>query len=134
MISSMDSKGDVKPAPPRIPSGTHWNVYHRAMREVPDLCRAMYDTIAQTVQSKFNAGTREFPNSTWLGKEILSSWSRKTEWDTYCDEVTSGVLFGEIMWTYMWDDPNEWYTTLTPNANEGREERVYFVPEGQDTL
>ena len=61
MISFMDSKGDVKPAPPRIPSGTHWNVYHRAMREVPDLCRAMYDTIAQTVQSKFNAGDKRIP-------------------------------------------------------------------------
>lgn len=127
MVYFMDSKGDVKPATQRIPSGTHWNVYHQAMRDVPDLCRAMYDTIAATVQNKFNTGTREFPNSTWLGKEILSSWSRKTEWDAYCDEVTSGVLFGEIMWTYMWDDSQEWCTTVTQNANKGREERVYFL-------
>ena len=127
MIFFMDSRGGVRPATQREPSGTHWNVYHQAMGDMPDLCQAMYDTIADTVQSRFNEGTREFPNSSWLGREILSSWDRKTEWDVYCNEGTSGVLFGEIMWTYMWDDPNEWCTTITRNANEGREERVYFL-------
>ena len=127
MINCMDSKGNLTRASQRIPSGSHWEVYRQAWRDVPDLCRALYNTIDEAVQSKVNAGTREFPNSTWLGRQILKSWARKDEWDAHYDERTSGVLFGEIMWTVMWDDPHAWCTTKTPNANEASEERVYFL-------
>ena len=92
----------------------------------PKLCQALYDTIAKTVQSEFNAGTREF-NSSWLGKKILSSWYWKADWDAKFDKATSSSLFGQIMWTYMWDDLHDWCTTTTQNANEGKEERVYFL-------
>ena len=127
MIYLVDSKGNLEQAKQREPSASHWDIYRRAYSTEPKLCQALYDIIAKTVQSEFNAGTKEFPNSSWLGSRILSSWNRKADWDAKFDKATSGPLFGQIMWTYMWDDPHDWCTITTQNANEGKEERVYFL-------
>ena len=132
MIYVIGPKGDFKPANKRVPDRRHWNIYQRARREAPDLCQAMYDTISEMVESGryFDSGKREFPNSTWLGKQILSTWQHKDRWDAYCgNQETSSALFGQIMWTRIWDDSRQWCTTITANANEGREERVYFLSE-----
>jgi len=129
MIFVLDARGRFTQARRREPTAPHWNIYYRAQREAPDLVQAMRDTIMDAVQGRmyFDSEKNQFPNSTWIGSRILSSWERKSDWDDYCgDEQTSSALFGEIMWTCMWDDDARWCTTLTTNANEDREERVYF--------
>jgi len=130
MIYVLDGKGNLKRAGRREPTAPHWNIYFKAKQEVPHLYNAMRETIGVAVENLmfFDREKNRFPNSTWIGKEILSSWEHKTEWDKFCgNEEISSALFGEIMWTCMWDDSRDWCTTLTSNANEGREERVYFL-------
>lgn len=93
----------------RTGSGSHWEVYSRAKRDVPDLCDAMYGIIVRAVESELNRGEKSV-NSTRLGRQILSSWHRQTDWKTHFPK-TGGSLFGEIMKTVMWDDPRDWITT-----------------------
>ncbi|MGO8689066.1 MAG: hypothetical protein ACLQLG_05490 [Thermoguttaceae bacterium] len=87
---------------------------------------AIVNTIIQT--GKYLDPDGQYPNSTWLGREILSSWNRAGDWNRYTsgDDATSSGLFGQIMWTVMFDQDDDWITTLTPNGNPGREERVYW--------
>ena len=130
MIYILDQWGNLKKASRRESKAGHWEIFRRARREAPALCDAMYRTIAEAIESQefFDSEKRQMPNSTWVGKRILTSWKHKEEWDRFCgDEDASSALFGEIMWTYMWDDEREWYTTKTSKTNEGREERVYFL-------
>jgi hypothetical protein len=69
------------------------------------------------------------PNSTWLGSEILRTWQRRSEWNSFCgnNQDASSTLFGEIMWTVMYDDERNWCTMKTAKANSDRDERVYFL-------
>lgn len=103
----------------RTGSGSYWEVYRQARRDVPDLCDAMYGTIVRAVESELNRGEKSL-NSTRLGRQILNSWHRKDKWDTYFankPQRASGSLFGEIMKTVMCDDPRDWIAT---QAQEGR--------------
>jgi hypothetical protein len=129
MIWVLDGKGDLREARNRVSHADHWEIYHRAARERPDIVEAMYDAIRDIVTSgRYLDPDGRFPNSTWLGGEILKTWGRKAEWDAFCgSEHRSNALFGEIMWTVMFDDDHDWATTLTDKANEGREERVYWM-------
>jgi hypothetical protein len=118
-----------KSVPNRIPSAQHWGVYRRVEREAPDLLRAMYVTISEIVTSEqyMNPDGR-FPNSSWIGSKVLPTWPRISQWNAVCgDEVASSALFGEIMWTVMYDDDRPWCTTKTTHAGADREERVYWI-------
>ena len=133
MIFIIDDRGNCKRATGKTSNTTHWGIYHRAQKEAPYLIEKMEDTIKDIVLKRyFDPIKRTFPNSTWLGKEILSTWEHKENWNDFCkSEELSSALFGEIMWTCMFDDENEWCTLKTPNANIGREERVYFIKSSE---
>jgi hypothetical protein len=129
MIRVLDGKGNLKEATNRVSNAEHWDIYHRAVRDRPDMVEAMYDTIHVIVTSgRYLGSDGRFPNSTWLGSELLKTWGRKADWDAFCgSEHASNALFGEIMWTVMFDDDRDWATTLTDKANTNREERVYWL-------
>ena len=116
-----------------VSNAPHWEIYHRACREAPGLVQAMMQTIADQINSdRFSDTDQRFPNSSWLGSEILGNWSHRDEWNDFCREdlAASGSLFGEIMWVVLCEANDEWYTTRTANADPTREERVYWRRSG----
>lgn len=130
MLSVIDNRGHKRRVRNRVPNADHWEIYHRARRQRPDLVNMMYEAIREAVTSdRYLEESGSIPNSTWLGSEILRSWEHRSEWNSFCgnDENVSSVLFGEIMWTVMYDDERHWCTTKTTRANVDREERVYFL-------
>lgn len=135
MLYVLSNDGDLRLAANRVPSPEHWNVYRRVQNEHPDLVRDMYDTIADIVaRREYMERDGRFPNSSWIGSQILPSWPRRDEWNNACAQSldASNALFGQIMWTVMFDHASKWCTTVTPNANLDREERVYWLhPESQ---
>lgn len=135
MLYVLTRNGDLRPATNRLPSAEHWNVYRRALKEHPDIVREMYNTIVDVVSRReYLESDGRFPNSTWIGSQILVSWPRLVDWNNCCAHnlETSNALFGQIMWTVMFDHPMKWCTTVTPNANIDREERVYWLhPESK---
>jgi len=126
MLHVLDSSGRITPARHQVPRALHWNLYRTGVARTPQLVTDMYGTVQGIVQGgKYLDDTGRYRNSTWVGKEILSSWSRAGDLNHYtADEATSSALFGQIMWTVMYDQSDDWITTLTPNGNPGREERV----------
>jgi len=129
MLYVLDGKGGFTSAQHRIPRALHCNLYRKAVATEPQLVADMYATINGIVGAgKYLDPDGQYPNSTWLGKEILATWSRAGDWNRYTagDEAASSGLFGQIMWTVMFDQTDDWGTTLTPNGNPGREERVYW--------
>lgn len=110
----------------RIPDSEWFNLYRRAVREVPDVVDAMYAQIAEHVRN--NPAETHF-NSTRLGAMILNSeWSHKDVWnDRYGGRTTvSSGLFGQIMWTFFFDDPRLWTWTKTGKNIHDDQEREYF--------
>jgi hypothetical protein len=131
MLRVVDSNGGFREAQNRVGSADYWQIYHRARKKRPDLVEAMYSTIQDIVNSEqFMDSNQRFPKSSWLGSKILKDWSQKSEWEDYCgDLAVSGSLFGQIMWTVMFDHKKTWCTTTTPNTNSNREDRVYWLTE-----
>jgi hypothetical protein len=122
MLRDLDGRKEV-----RVPSTEWFNLYRRAAREVPHLVEAMYAEVDSAVQRQGDA--RRF-NSTQLGGSILPRWSRKEEWDGHFgDESVSGALFGQIMWTYFFDDPRDWHWVKTARSITAPEEREYFLTD-----
>jgi hypothetical protein len=115
----------------REPFGPSGELYHRLVRRRPDLLAGMYTLIeAEIGGGRFDDPKGEFPNSSWLGQQIIDSFTRIDEWMEFCGQSRdwSRGLFGVVMWTVMYDDTaHDWQTLLTENANPGREERVYFL-------
>ena len=128
MLHELGDQG-LTPVANRVPSARHWGIYRRAARDAPELLAAIYETIREIVTSeRYMNPDGRFPNSSWLGSEVLRTWPRIAEWNAFCgDEVASSALFGEIMWTVMYDDERSWCTTKTTNADSDREERVYWI-------
>jgi hypothetical protein len=119
---------NLTPARNRVPRAGHWAFYRHAATTRPSLIADVYNAIELLVQS--NPGTlSRFPNSTWFGHSLLNE---DQPWAADWDELTnneldkSSSLFGQVMWTVMFDRPTDWATTLTSNANPGMEERVYW--------
>jgi len=135
MLYVLGNNGELKPVKDRDSNADHWAVYRNAQRDYPDVVREMYDTIAGVVTRRdFLQDDGKFPNSTWIGEQILRSWDHQPEWNvaTANNRDLSNSLFGQIMWTVMCDHEVRWITTVTPNGNAGRDERVYWVhPESQ---
>jgi len=130
MLSVIDNRGNKRRVRNRVPNADYWEIYHSALRQREDLVNMMYEAIRETVTSdRYMEESGSIPNSTWLGSEILRTWERSSEWNSFCgdDENVSSPLFGQIMWTVMYDDPRHWCTTKTTRANVEREERVYFL-------
>lgn len=126
-----NNSGEVARAERREPRYGYWAIYRRAKREYPELVEEMYETIRQVVASEqYMDSNKRFPNSTWMGSQILRSWRHKDEWNTFCkNDRISGALFGEIMWTVMFDDERDWCTTRSPTTDPEREERVYWLKQ-----
>jgi hypothetical protein len=129
VLYTFDPKGNLKRVTDCVSNAPHWSIYHRACRESPGLVQAMKQTITDEINSgRFLDTAQRFPNSSWLGREILQTWSHIDEWNEFChgDWDASGALFGEIMWVVFCEASDEWCTTLTSNADPTREERVYW--------
>jgi hypothetical protein len=127
MLYVLDDKGGLTRH--RVPSASHWDLYRNALTNEPRLVAEMYSSILDIVKGgKYLDPNGQYPNSTWLGRDVLSSWIHAADWNRYTgnDDATSSGLFGQIMWTVMFDQSDDWVTTLTPNGNPGREERVYW--------
>lgn len=110
----------------RVPNSEWFNLYRKAKREVPDVVDAMYALIAEHV--RLCPAETHF-NSTQLGGLILNSeWSHKSQWnDRYGGATTvSSGLFGQIMWTFFFDDSKLWTWTKTGNNIDEDQEREYF--------
>lgn len=135
MFYVLGNNGDLNLVADRVSNADHSAIYRNAQRDHPDVVRDMYDTIADIVtRREFMQDDGKFPNSTWIGERILRSWARQDEWNaaTANGRNLSNSLFGQIMWTVMFNHDLHWITTVTPNANAGRDERVYWVhPESQ---
>ena len=130
MLSVIDNRGNKRRVRNRVSNADYWEIYHRARRQQPDLVNMMEEAISEAVRSdRYLEESGSIPNSTWIGSEILRSWEHRSEWNSFCcnDEKASSSLFGEIMWTVMYDDERHWCTTKTTRANVDREERVYFL-------
>ena len=134
MLHVLTNNGMLRETPNRVSSATHWDIYRRAEREEPDVLRAMYDTVCDIVSRRELMQTDgRFPNSSWIGSQVLANWPRQNEWNTLTtnNSDTSNALFGQIMWTVMLDHELYWVTAVTPN--EAREERVYWLhPDSQN--
>jgi len=127
----MNSNGDIRPAKNRTSNADHWNIYRHAQDKHTAIVAAMYVTISDVVnRSEYLQEDGQFPNSSWIGSRILATWPHQNEWNNACsgDLNASNALFGQIMWTVMFDHPSTWCTTVTPNASVDREERVYWRP------
>ena len=130
MLSVIDNRGHKRRVRNRVPNADYWEIYRGAIRQQPYLVNMMEEAISEAVRSdRYLEEGGSIPNSTWLGSEILRSWEHSSEWNSFCgnDENVSSSLFGEIMWTVMYDDERHWCTTKTTRANVDREERVYFL-------
>jgi hypothetical protein len=119
---------DITPVANRVPTAPHWGIYRRVLRESPALVTAMYEQISQMVSSRrYIDPDGRFPNSSWLGSEILGDFPLIAEWNAACgDRASSSALFGQIMWTVLYDDADDWCTTTTATSENDREERVYW--------
>lgn len=120
----------LKPAKHRVPDAEHFNLYRKASRDAPGLVEKMYAQIKEMVTAdQYLDPDGRFPNSTWLGSQLLNTWEHTDEWNEFTggDEGLSSSLFGQIMWTVMFDDERRWCTTKTSNANVDREQRVYWL-------
>lgn len=127
--------GGLHRASSRTSQGRHWGIYHRAVKEVPGLLEAMRATITSLLDSdRYLDSDGRFPNSSWLGSEILGTWDRREEWDCFCGTgEASSTLFGQIMWTAVYDHDRSWCTTKTSSSDCGKEERVYWLMEHDQT-
>lgn len=119
---------DITPVPNRVPAAPHWGIYRRVLRESPALLAAMYERIREIVTSgRYIDPEGRFPNSSWLGSEVLGNFAQIDEWNAACgDRASSSALFGQIMWTVLYDDADDWCTTTTTAVESDREERVYW--------
>jgi len=130
MLSIVDNCGRKRPAKNRVSNAPYWGIYRRGLHERPALIEMMREAIRDAVTSdRYLEESGSIPNSTWLGSEILRSWEHTAEWNSFCgnDQDVSSSLFGEIMWTVMFEDERHWCTMKTTRANPDREERVYFL-------
>jgi hypothetical protein len=125
-----DKSGRLKSVKNRVSNASYWGIYRRACCQRPEIVNMMEEAIREAVRSnRYLEEGGSIPNSTWLGSEILSYWEHSSEWNSFCgdDENVSSALFGQIMWTVMYDDERHWCTTKTTRANMDREERVYWL-------
>jgi hypothetical protein len=118
------SRGAFIPSVTRTSDKDHWRIYHDALRGHAHLVDALY----KTIQGKA-AHMDAVINSSQLGAEILPTWNEKeTLLKAYPNVEDSNGLFGQILWTVLFDDLRRW---IVVNAKgKGNLGKIYFQIKG----
>jgi hypothetical protein len=133
-LYELDRKGNLNRATHRVPEKEHFDLYRRTLREAPELVDGMAIAITEVVDQRLHMDAPgRYESSTRLGRKILEHWPLRNQWNNLTGGEHSPVsssLFGQIMWTVMFDREGEgWATTITADGQEEREERAYWKIE-----
>ncbi len=102
----------------RVTAAEHWDIFRSAERDHS----ALVNSLAEAIRAY--AAKRDELSSTEAGRVLLSTWSKRAEWNRCYPQGRDAVkLFGMVMWVALYDDASLWRSET--QVINGRQYRTY---------